>query len=421
MIMKKLMMMALMAAAATTAFAQDDLVKQAKKQLGSNDFDQAAATLAPALTSDATADKAAAWNLQVDIMAGKFQAIQAKMVENQVAGKQVPFDTLGMNNAAYEALKAAIECDKYDVQPNEKGKVKIRFRQNNQQRVQNIRLNLINAGLYDYNHKNMEGALAKWALYLDSPLEALFTGVPDVADLSKDQYRSEIAYYAGLVAYQMKDHATAVKYAKMASEDPKKANEASEIILFSMKETMKTQADSTEYVNMLKKLHKDSPEEERFFNLLMEFYTRSNNMKALSEWAEEEIALNAENKMAWALKGEVQMNNREWDAAVESYKKAIEIDPDFIQCIFNAGVCLNSKAIELKDKLADKNTGGLTKANADKVKAILTEALPYLERAQELDPDREKVKWAYPLYQIYYSLGNKAKSDEMEAIVNGGN
>jgi tetratricopeptide (TPR) repeat protein len=144
-------------------------------------------------------------------------------------------------------------------------------------------------------------------------------------------------------------------------------------------------------------------------------------MKALSEWAEEEIALNAENKMAWALKGEVQMNNREWDAAVESYKKAIEIDPDFIQCIFNAGVCLNSKAIELKDKLADKNTGGLTKANADKVKAILTEALPYLERAQELDPDREKVKWAYPLYQIYYSLGNKAKSDEMEAIVNGGN
>lgn len=421
MIMKKLMMMALMAAAATTAFAQDDLVKQAKKQLGSNDFDQAAATLAPALTSDATADKAAAWNLQVDIMAGKFQAIQAKMVENQVAGKQVPFDTLGMNNAAYEALKAAIECDKYDVQPNEKGKVKIRFRQNNQQRVQNIRLNLINAGLYDYNHKNMEGALAKWALYLDSPLEALFTGVPEVADLSKDQYRSEIAYYAGLVAYQMKDHATAVKYAKMAGEDPKKAGEANEIILFSMKETMKTQADSTEYVNMLKKLHKDSPEEERFFNLLMEYYTRSNNMKALAEWAEEEIALDPENKMAWALKGEVQMNNREWDAAVESYKKAIEIDPDFIQCVFNAGVCLNSKAIELKDKLADKNTGGLTKANADKVKAILTEALPYLERAKELDPDREKVRWAYPLYQIYYSLGDKAKSDEMEAIVNGGN
>ena len=125
--------------------------------------------------------------------------------------------------------------------------------------------------------------------------------------------------------------------------------------------------------------------------------------------------------MAWALKGEALMNNRDWDPAVEAYKKAIEIDPSFIQCIFNAGVCLNGKAIDLKDKLADKNTGGLTKENAEKVKSILAEALSFLERSKELDPDREKVNWAYPLYQIYYSLGDKAKSDEMEKLVNAGN
>jgi tetratricopeptide (TPR) repeat protein len=112
------------------------------------------------------------------------------------------------------------------------------------------------------------------------------------------------------------------------------------------------------------------------------------------------------------------MNDREWDAAVESYKKAIEIDPTFVQCLFNAGVCLNSKAIDLKDQLADKKTGGLTKENAEKVKAILAESLTFMERAKELDPDREKVNWAYPLYQIYYSLGDKEKSDEMEKLVN---
>ena len=81
---------------------------------------------------------------------------------------------------------------------------------------------------------------------------------------------------------------------------------------------------------------------------------------------------------------------------------------------------MNGKAIELKDQLADKKTGGLTKENADKVKSILAEALVYLEKAKELDPDREKVNWAYPLYQIYYSMGNKEKSDEMEALVNAG-
>jgi tetratricopeptide (TPR) repeat protein len=419
--MKKVMMMALMAAAATTAFAQETVVKEAKKLLSKKDFDAAAQMLAPALTSSETLDKAAAWNLMTDIQFEKYSAIQNENIQNQMNQKAVPFDTLGMNTACYEALKAAIECDKYDVQPNDKGKVKIRFRQANQQRMQNVRLNLINAGLFDYNHKNLDGALAKWSLYLDSPASELFTGFAAVADVAQDQYRSEIAYYAGLVAYQKKDFATAEKFAKLASQDPKKAAEANEILLFSKKETMKTKEDSLAYVDMVKDLHKANPEEERYFNLLMEYYTRADDQKAMAAWAEEETSINPENKMAWALTGQVHMNAREWDAAVEAYKKAIEIDPTFIQCVFNAGVCLNGKAIDLKDKLADKNTGGLTKANADKVKAILHDAREYLERSKELDPDREKVNWAYPLYQIYYSIGDKAKSDEMEKLVNAGN
>ena len=419
--MKKVMMMALMAAAATTAFAQETVVKEAKKVLAKGDFDAAAQMLAPALTSSETLDKAAAWNLMTDIQYGKFSAIQNENMQNQVNQKTVPFDTLGMNNACYEALKAAIECDKLDKEPNDKGKVKIRFRQANQQRMQNVRLNLINAGLFDYNHKNLDGALAKWALYLDSPAEELFTGLAAVSDIAQDQYRSEIAYYAGLVAYQKKDYPTAEKYATIAAQDPKKAGEANEILLFSKKETMKTKEDSLAYVAMVKDLHKANPDEERYFNLLMEYFTRSDDQKAMAAWAEEETSINPENKMAWALTGQVHMNAREWDAAVEAYKKAIEIDPSFIQCVFNAGVCLNGKAIDLKDQLADKNTGGLTKANADKVKAILHDARVYLEQAKELDPDREKVNWAYPLYQIYYSIGDKAKSDEMEKLVNAGN
>ena len=141
----------------------------------------------------------------------------------------------------------------------------------------------------------------------------------------------------------------------------------------------------------------------------------------MNAWVDEELAANPANKMAWALKGESQMNNREWDAAVASYQKAIDLDPTFVQVLFNAGVCLNSKAIDLKDELADKVTGGLTQENADKVKAILAESKVFLEKTRELDPTREKVNWAYPLYQIYYSLGDEAKAAEMEKLVNGGN
>ena len=141
------------------------------------------------------------------------------------------FDTLGMHRAAVAAMEAALKCDEFDRQPNEKGKIKIRYRQANQQKMQNTRLALINAGLFEYNHKNNENALKNWRLYLDSANDEFFTGV----DMTQDNYRSEIAYYAGLVAYQMKDYVNAEKYAHMAAQDPAKADEANVILLFSKK------------------------------------------------------------------------------------------------------------------------------------------------------------------------------------------
>ena len=410
--MKKIMIMALMAAAATTAFAQDDLVKEAKNLCGKGEFDKAAEVLTPALTSAATTDKAKAWNQMVDIQYGKFTGIQTTDMENKVKQIQAPYDTLGMHKACAESFIAALKCDEFDRQPNEKGKVKIRFRQANQQRMQNVRLSLINAGQYMYKVKDLANAFKYWSLYVDSSKDPFFEGI----DMTKDQYRSEIAYYAALAAYFQKDYPNAEKYADIAAQDPEKANDANEILLFAAKENMKTPADSAAYLKRIKDLHQAKPEEERYFNLLMDYYTHKNDMNALKAWAEEEIAMNSENKMAWALKGEVQMNNNEWDAAVESYKKAIEVDPEFVQCVFNAGVCLNSKAIALNDQLADKKTGGLTKDNAEKVKSVLRDAQGFLERARELDGDQLKVKWAYPLYRIYYSLQMKDKMAELEAI-----
>ena len=416
--MKKMMMMAVLFSAAASTFAQDALVKEATKLVSKGEFDQAIQTVTPALTSSETTDKAAAWNVLSDAYYQKFSKIQQLEMENKVKQQPTVYDTLDFNKSIGASLEAALKCDEFDVQPNEKGKVKIRFRKANQERWLNGVINLINSGLYMYNKKQPDEAFKHWSMYVDASSYPLFEG----ADFSKNpaygQYRSEIAYYAGLVAYQKKDYVAAEKYARIAAEDPKKADEANEILLFSQKENCKTREDSLAYVATLKKYHAAKPNEERYFNLLMDYYTKPGRSAELKAWADEEIAANAENKMAWALKGEVLMSEEKWDDAVECYKKAAEIDPTFIQCVFNAGVCLYSKAAALKEKLADKKTGGLTNANADKVKAILRDALVYQEKARELDPEQERVKWAYPLYQIYYAIGDNAKANEMEKLLN---
>lgn len=412
--MKKLLMMAAMAAAATTAFAQQDLVKQAQKLFDKGELENAAKTLEPALSNGTSEEKAEAYNLMSTIMYQVYMNNQTIAVENQVKKANTPYDTLAMNNAIVQSFEAALKCDEFDCQPNEKGKVKIKFREANGKKFHVARAYTINSGMYHYNHKNYTEAIRAWKLYVDSPSSPLFTGI----DMTKDPYRSEVAYYVGLASYSQKDYATAVKYAKIAAEDSAKVKDANEILLFSQKDGAKTKEDSLAYLQTLKEFHAKNPDETRYFNLLMDYYNRPGRQTEMLAWVNEEIASNPNNKMTWALKGEAEMNAGKWDDAVASYKKAAEIDPTFVQVVFNSGVCLNSKAIDLKDKLADKKTGGLTQANAKKVTDILKEALTYLEKARELDPNREKVNWAYPLYQIYYSLKDNAKAAEMEKLLN---
>jgi hypothetical protein len=68
----------------------------------------------------------------------------------------------------------------------------------------------------------------------------------------------------------------------------------------------------------------------------------------------------------------------------------------------------------MKNDLADKKTGGLTNENAEKVKVVLRDALVYMEKSRELDPEQQTVKWRYPIYQIYYNLGDQEKAAEFE-------
>jgi tetratricopeptide (TPR) repeat protein len=415
--MKKITMMAMMAVATTTVFAQSDVVKNAKKLLDKGDVEEAIKAVQPALNEGTAEDKAAAWNLLSTAQYKKFSDIQGVKLENQLKQTNNPVDEPAMHQAAIASLEAALKCDEYDSQPNEKGKVKPKFRAENQKTYQNGRLQCINAGQYLYQEKDYAGAFKAFSLYVDSGDSPLFTGI----DMSKDQYKNEVAYFASLSAYQAKDYDNVIKYAQIAAQDTAKAKDATEILVFSKRETMKTPQDTLEYISMLKDACQKFPEDTRYSAWIGDYYLNSNKTDELLKWAESEIAKNPGDKFGYTYKGEALRMTGKFDEAVECYKKAFEIDPTYIAAAYQAGVSLNSKAIEMKDQLADKKTGKLTVENANKIKAILSDAKVYLEKVRELDPERKTVNWAYALYQMYYSLGDNEKASELESLVGGGN
>ncbi len=411
--MKKFMMMALMAASATVAFAQNE-VKEAKKLLEQNNYEAAIAAVQPALQAATAAEKAAAWNMVSEIHYQKYSKIQEQklLIQAKQTGEKV--DETAMYNALLDGFEAALKCDEFDNMPNEKGKVKPRFRQNNVQRYKNGRVQCINAGQHLYNAQDTKGAFRAFALYVDTENAPLFTG----QDLTQDnQYLGEVAYFAGLAAYKNKDVQNVLKYSEIAAKDEQRAKDAMELLVFSKKESLKTRQDTVEYVALLRDASAKYPDDNRYTAWLGDYYLQSGSAAELATWADGEIAKHPDNKFAYVYKGEAFRQNDKFDEAVECYKKATELDPTYVAAYYQAGIVLNAKAAALNDQLADKN-GMLKKEDADKINGIVREAKTYLEKVRELDPNREQVDWAYALYKIYYALKENDKAAEIEKILN---
>lgn len=404
------MIMAIMACAATSTFAQDAI----KQVMGAKDYNEAMSLVESSASAMSNEDKARAYNKVVDLALAKYEKESQIALTNQVTKKDEPYDKEGMNKAAFQALKAALECDKYDNMPNEKGKVKPKFRKTNAARLQGARAALINAGQDAYNSKDFNGATENFGMYVDTDNAPLFA---EGVEKKEDPYLGQISYFAALAAYNAQNFPAASKYAGYAMKDAESASDALDIKILSMKAQLKTKEDSLKYVDEVKELYNKDPKNDRFFALLTEYYANIGDNAGKAKLIEEQLAKNPESKMAWALKGETEMGEHKWEEAIKSYKKSVELDPTFIQVLYNIGVCYNSKAIEFKNKEANERTGQLSPDKQEIYNNDLKESISYLEKVRAQDPDRKMVNWAYTLFQAYSLIGDEAKAKEIEDIL----
>ena len=395
-------MMAVATLVAVTAGAQNkDFQKLIK---AASAYQEAMGVLNSNLSGLSAEDKALGYNKLVDLALDKFNKENNIQLTNQVTQKNDPFDKAGMVEAAVNAIKAAMECDKYDQMPNAKGKLAPKFRKKNAERVVVARNALLNAGQDLYNDKNFKAAEEVFGLFVDSRKDPLFSET----DFSKEDFYTQIAYFAALAAYNNHDYAAASRYADLCKDDANYANDAMDVKVLSMKAQLQTKEDSVKYMNDLKALHAQEPQNERYFSLLTEYYQVTQDNAAKKALIDEQVA-KFPSKMAWALKGESEMNDSNWKDAIAAYKKSLEMDSEFLQVRYNLALCENQQAIALREAAG----GNMT----PEVKEYLQNSIDNLLIIKEKDPNRETVNWAYTLYQAYYLIGDEAKAKELESLV----
>ena len=396
--MKRVLFSMVLLLAAGFTFAQEKSVKEAKSIANDvkPDFAQAEKLINEALNNAETKDNAETWDV-----AGFIQKrINEKEMENAYLRK--PYDTLKVYNSALNMCKYYFKCDELAQIPNEKGKIKNKFRRSNSAAILAARPNLINGGIQFFNLDKNKEALDFFATYVDIAINPMFE---KENLLQTDTVLPQIAYYASLAAAKMEDYPSVLKYAPYAKEDKEVGKYAMEFI----STALKAQGDTVKWIASLKDGIQKYPEHSFFFGHLIDYYSNNNKFDEAMQFADDMLAKDPNNTFYLYVKGYLYHNMKDYEKAIEFYNKTIEVDPNYAEAYSNLGLIYCLQAQDFSEKAT-------TDVNNPKYKEDQATLKVFYEKARQLKPEQKDL-WLNGLYRVYYNLQMGPEFDEIEKLM----
>ncbi|WP_315085431.1 tetratricopeptide repeat protein [Bacteroides heparinolyticus] len=413
--MKRVLFSMVLLLAASFLFAQEKNIKEAKSIANEvkPDFAKAESLINQALTNPETKDNADAWDV-----AGFIQRRRSeKEMENAYLRK--PYDTLQVYNSALNMCKYYFKCDELAQIPNEKGKIKNKYRKANAASILAERGNLINGGIQYFNLASQkEGAAATednkkalefFATYINIATNQMFE---KENLLQTDTVLPQIAYYASLTAAKMEDYPNVLKYAPYAKNDKEVGKYAMEFI----STALKAKGDTINWIASLKEGIQKYPDHSFFFGHLIDYYSNNNKYDEAMQFADDMLAKNPNNTFYLYVKGYLYHNMKDYDKAIEFYTKTIEVDPNYAEAYSNLGLIYCLQAQDFSEIATTDVNDSKYKADQVTLKAFYEKARPNYEKARELKPDQREL-WLNGLYRVYYNLQLGSEFEEIEKLM----
>ncbi|MBQ8672803.1 MAG: hypothetical protein IJ511_01910 [Bacteroides sp.] len=428
--MKKVLFSMVLLAVAGGAFAQMKTVKEAKSiASGTNpDFAKAEQLINAALTNPESKDNAETWNV-----AGFVQKRRGeKEMENAYLRK--PYDTLQVYNSALSMCNYYFKCDELAQIPNEKGKIKNKYRKANAAAIVAERGNLINGGIQYFNiatgqegeaaKENNNKALTFFAAYIDAAAHPMLA---EQNLLKTDTLLPQIAYYASLAAAKNEDYANVLKYAPYAQDDKEVGKYAMEFI----STALKAQGETDKWIASLKEGIQKYPDHPFFFGHLIDYYSNNNKYDEAMAFADEMLAKEPNNTFYLYVKGYLYHNmynnfkseQKEQEAAetlenaIVYYTKTTEVDPTYAEAYSNMGLVYCLQAQDFSEKSTADTNDPKYKEDQAKLRTFYEKAKPCYEKARQLKPNQDDL-WMQGLHRVYYMLNMGPEFEEIDTLMN---
>lgn len=405
---KRIILVALSVLMAMPLFAQEKVAKQVERMVKRDNANlvEARQLMEPVLKNPETAESAYAWYVAGLVEEKAVEKGYLALQLGQQVDEQEFYKNLDAMITFYE--KAAL----LDNQPNDKGRVRPKYTKKISESVSTYYPLLVNAGSAALDAQDFVNAHAYFGKYGQVKTWPIFEGT-HVAE--QDSMSMQIAFFDAYSASQIEGNEQgAIQAYERIKNMPYRQNDIYQLLSVSYLNV----GDTVQYVKTLEEGAKLFPDEQYFlFNMINMYLRQGENDKAVA-YLNQALEKEPRNEQLYLVLATVyEQGYQDVAKAEELFKKALEINPEYGDAVIGLGRVYYNQAVQIKSDANAITDATQYNIEENKAEELFKKALPFFERAVEIEPDNSEYQVA--LMGIYYNLGMEDKVAEVEKKMQG--
>jgi tetratricopeptide (TPR) repeat protein len=378
--MKKFFLLIAAVSISIVAMSQKGKVTSALGYIDQGNLDKAKEAIDQALLDDGTMN----WP---NTYFAKGKLCQATFKSDNPKFKEFYKDPLGESYASFEK---AMELDP-------KGGVKKKIITN--MIYTDLAMDFFNQGSMQFEAKDFAGALKSFETQI-----VIAEGDKYIGGIDTGMY-----YNAGLAAINSGNHNAAIKFFEKCAE----MKYLGITPYYQIYESYLGLGDTVKAESVLKSLPTIFPDDKTITLQLIDLYIKSNKPEEAQKYIKVAKESDPTNSTLYFAAGIMYLNSSNYDPAIEELTKSIELNPDVYDAQYGLGAAYINKASDMFVKANEIMDVKKYSDAIDEANAVYAKALPYMEKAHELNP--EDVYAMRSLQELYYRLKQTDKYNAIKA------
>jgi tetratricopeptide (TPR) repeat protein len=377
--MKKFILLVAVISISLGAMSQKGKVTSALSYIDQGLLDKAKEAIDQALVNESSAN----WP---NTFYAKGRLAQASWESENPKFKEFYPDALG---EAFTAYQKAMELDT-------KGQIKKKIITN--MTYSSLASDLYSQGSTQFEAKDFKGALKSFQTQIEISEGDIYVGVIDTG----------MYYNAGLAAINSGEPQTAIKYFQQCAD----MKYLGITPYYQIYESYLGMGDTVKAEATLKELPTLFPDDKTITLQLIDLYIKSGKNEEAQKYIKVAKEADPTNYTLYFASGIIYLNEEKYDEAIVELQKSIDINPEVFDTQYGIGAAHINKAAEMFKAANEIMDVKKYSEAVDKANAVYAQALPYMEKAHQLNP--QDTYTMESLKELYYRLKKTDKYNEIK-------